>query len=188
MKHLTEAYFNAHWTQEHEGENMRKNSVFLFNALLDIAKKFNRKMSTMDFAHKVFSSILHAKMTEEETKQSYAHLLSNLDFFEIQHLRVHFLYYLHQEPKGSAVPGVSFTDIVKKMIELNITNNREFLSKESSLLEKLTSVHIYHERLREIISAFIFGNEVKSEKTHLPSRKELLKQLEACHKKLAMKH
>jgi hypothetical protein len=92
---------------------------------------------------------------------------------------------LHQEPRGNAIPGISYTDILQKMLELNITNNREFLNKESVLLEKLTSLHMYHERLREIISSFIFGNEVSSEKGKLPSKQQLLKQLEACHKKIA---
>ena len=163
---------------------MKRHSLFLFHALLEISKQYDKRMSTLDFSHKVFSTILNDKMTEENVKESFTQLEKHLDFFDVQHLRVHLLYYLHQEPKGNAIPGVSYLDIVKKMMEFNVVNNREFLSKESMLLEKITSLSMYHEKLREIISALIFGHSLPTEKPN-PSKQELLKQLEVCQKKLA---
>jgi hypothetical protein len=156
----------------------------MYKALIEIAKQYNRRMDTLDFAQKVFATLLHAKMSSQEVKEAYSKVVDNLDFFDAQKLRVYLLFYLHQEPKGNAIPGVTYHTILEKMIEYGILDNRSFLSSGSQLLEKLTSVLAYHERLKEIISAFIFGHQLPEDKVKIPSRMELYKQLQECQRKL----
>lgn len=159
-------------------------SLHLYRALIEIAKQYNRRAQTLEFAQKVFASLNHEKMSMNQVKETYTKIEENLDFFQVQKLRVNLLFFLHQEPRGNAIPGVSYRTILEKMIEYNITDNREFLNKGSQLLEKISSVSAYHERLKEIVSAFIFGHNLPEESVKIPTRMELYKQLQECHRKL----
>jgi len=161
----------------------KTSSHVLFKTVLGVAKAYNRKINTQKFFHALFSALSGMRMKEEQTHYAYEKLLGNLDFFDVQHMRVHLLYYLHQEPKGMVMKGLSFSTLLQKMVQHNITSNKEFLQRGSGFIESLTRFPEFHERLEKVIQAFIWGTEVKSEST-LPSREKLLEALHKCEEKV----
>jgi hypothetical protein len=170
-------------------ENQLAFSKLIFHAALELARKINRKMETLKFFQTLFSVLNHNKLGEEDTKTAYEILESNLNFFDVQELKINLVYYLHQYPKGNGVPGLSYKTILEKMIESGIVNNKVFMTHESRFIEDLSPEQAYHSKLRDIVSAFLFGthNALSASKVKQVSREQLLKELKACREKCKCK-
>ena len=167
-------------------ENQEAFSQLLFRGAMILAKKFDKKIDTLKFFQTMLSVLNQNKLTEEDTKIAYEILMSKINFFDAQELKIYLLYYLHQYPKGNAVPGVSFKTLLEKMIHRGIVNNKVFMQEEARFLEQISSAP-YHNKLRDIVSAFLFGthNEYLSSasKVKQVSREQLIKELKACREK-----
>jgi hypothetical protein len=170
-------------------ERQDKFSQLLFRAALNLSKKYDKKMDQLKFFQTLFTVVNQEKLSEQETKEGYKTLLESLGFEDEQQLRVTLLYYLHNYPKGNAVPGLSYKTILEKMIERGIVNNKKFLTEGTRLIEAITPEAMYREKLNDIISAFLFGTHQeyaakKENKVKNATREELLKELKACREKL----
>ena len=165
-------------------------SQMLFRASLHISQKYNKKIEQYKFFQTLFSLLKEEKLSEEETKEAYNTFVESLSFEKVQELRVNLLYYLHHYPKGNAVPTVSYKTILEQMIKHGVTNNKKFLMEGTRFIETLTDDIIYHGKLSDIVSAFLFGThqeyaEKKENKIkNNVSREKLLKELKDCREKV----
>jgi hypothetical protein len=196
LRELAKHYFNqkeihSFFENSKNIENQRAFSILIFRAAMVLARQVNKKMDQFKFFQTLFSVLNQNKLNEENTRAAYEILMSNLDFFDVQELKIYLVYYLHQYPKGNAVPGLSYKTILEKMIQRGIVNNQKFITEEARFIEALTPEQHYHSKLRDIISAFLFGthNEYLSSasKVKQVSREQLLKELRECRRKCKCK-
>jgi len=199
LREITVKYFQQEEIKEFfdNPKNLERHDKFsqlLFRAALNLSKKYDKKMDQLKFFQTLFTVVNQEKLSEQETKEGYKTLLESVGFEDEQQLRVTLLLYLHNYPKGNAVPGISYKTILEKMIERGIVNNKKFLTEGTRLIEDITPEAMYRdvmyrEKLNDIIQAFLFGTHQeyaakKENKVKNATREELLKELKACREKL----
>jgi hypothetical protein len=182
-----EEYRNATETNS----NMTKNefSYLLYKTILRILQLYNKKLDKQKFFKAIFSVLKEQNIKNDNVDLYVNSLYAQLDFFDQQTLNIYLTYYLHNEPKGTIIKGVSFRRLLEEMIENGIINNRKFLSKGLHLVEKLTSNVKEQEILKNVMEAFIFNNDINLDSL-MPdykkslSKQQLIKKLEECEKKI----
>lgn len=194
LREITVKYFQQEEIKEFfdNPKNLERQDKFtqlLFLAALNLSKKYDKKMDQLKFFQTLFTVLNQEKFSEQETKEGYKTLVESLGFEDEQQLRVTLLLYLHNYPKGNAVPGISYKTILEKMIDRGFVNNKKFLTEGARLIEAITPEPMYREKLNDIIQAFLFGTQQeyaakKENKVKNATREELLKELKACREKL----
>jgi hypothetical protein len=162
-------------------------SHLLFKTILRILKAFDRKGEKQKFFQAVFSILNEQKISDKDISLYIEQLYEQLEFFDQQTLNTYLTFYLHNEPKGSVVVGLTFRHLLGEMIHKDITNNRSFLSKGTHLAEQLSKNMEEQDIIKNVMQALIFQKDIELDLPHLKkslSKKELLKRLEECERKL----
>jgi hypothetical protein len=164
-------------------------SYLLFKTIIRILMAYNKKSEKHKFFQALFSVLNEQKINQTDIYLYIDALYEELEFFDQQTLNVYLTFYLHNEPTGFIISRITFRRLLQEMIDNDITNNREFLKKGTILAETLTDKIDEQNVLKNVMQAFIFNNDIDldsllpNEKKSM-SKKELIKRLEKCEKKL----
>ena len=174
-----------------EGETQRDKANLILYTMKKIAKAYgktsDRKVSMNRFIIAFFKVAFQAKSLSEDFVQAF---IDRLDDDQEQTLRITLMYYLHAYPSRNAAPDVTIEMLLEFMMKNKITNNRELLTRASTL-ESFSKDDSVVSRLRDVAEALIFDQPIPSKgKGKSPkgkvegrmSRKELVAALDKCLK------